>query len=638
MIILSSSIDSFSSCLWDFFNSNQRRWIVLTSLNQTSKSKNIINFAGRIFAFVIVSKITSIYLSNSFIYRFIYLFVYRFIYLFTNSLSQIMSHFESFYQRLFDIFYFNFHVFNKYFENRILIDKTWSCAIYRDVNNFLANFEKKTKQNSKIQSYFIVRFCFRNFAEQWFFEQTFYLQNYLTQKLDILYKILYQKFDSTQQKKLEILRTKKQIHKTKLQQSMKSVQNIVKLTKMMFAMIAMITSNKIAIFIAIFTSFFTSKQSSIASIEISKTMIAMLTFFATSFSRNESTSMFISSVISSKTISNISFLDTSSVTSKQSFIAFATSKKQISWIEIISRSVVASKSSRFSISTSKQTFKCTKSAFFICSSISSSTFFSKFYLIIDDLYEMFVEKSKRMNLLHIKKNSTFSCVFHQIKITFYFKFAINQNASINQNSKISNSKNFYQFMFAKSIRVKFLSLIEITSKKSRISSYEMFFIFDDISFTFVFYFYKFCNQWIKSEQINQSKILFMKFDSKSKRIYVEHYVDRHFSKISLMILIKKFNFHTCCRCFRIFRFNNDLHEHFRCIHLKHRHRRRFVERILSVETNRRFDQIWKKFWSKILNQLSYKIRIIFDNERNLQKHLSQWTKNSMIFLFFSLYY
>ena len=66
-------------------------------------------------------------------------------------------------------------------------------------------------------------------------------------------------------------------------------------------------------------------------------------------------------------------------------------------------------------------------------------------------------------------------------------------------------------------------------------------------------------------------------DSKSKRIFVEQYVDRHVSNISLMTLIKKINFHICRRCFRIFRFNNDLHEHLRCIHLKHRHRR-FVER------------------------------------------------------------
>ena len=80
------------------------------------------------------------------------------------------------------------------------------------------------------------------------------------------------------------------------------------------------------------------------------------------------------------------------------------------------------------------------------------------------------------------------------------------------------------------------------------------------------------------------------YDSKTKFAFVEHYVDRQISNISLMILIKKNNFYTCYRCFRIFRFKNDLHEHFRCIHLNHRRCRRFIERIFSVETNRRLNQ------------------------------------------------
>lgn len=136
-----------------------------------------------------------------------------------------------------------------------------------------------------------------------------------------------------------------------------------------------------------------------------------------------------------------------------------------------------------------------------CSSISShissqiSTLkHQKLYLIIDDLFKMFDEKLKRMNLLHsnqqIKKHASFSCVFHQVKITFYFKLAVNQNALISQSSKTSNLKSFQQLIFAKAIRVKFTSFIEIVSEKSIVSLYKMLFIFDDISFTFALYFYK----------------------------------------------------------------------------------------------------------------------------------------------------
>ena len=358
---------------------------------------------------------------------------------------------------------------------------------------------------------------------------------------------------------------------------MKFVQNIVTFTsKAMFAMIAM------------FTFFFTLKQLFVVSIETSNAIIAMSTFFSTFLSRNESTFVLTLFAISSKTISKISFFDISS----------ATSRKQIFWTEIVSRSVVSSKSSRFSIFTSKFLSKTLKIASVARSFISFQTsfrkHFQKFYLIIDDLYEIFVEKSKRMSLLHIKRDSFISKIFYQVKITFYLKFAINQNKSITQNSKISNSKNFHQFMFAKSIRFKFLLSIEITSEKSKNLSYKMFFIFDDIFFTSVFCSNhafnqdrKYCIQNIETfQQINQSKVW------KSKRIYVDQYVDRD-QNSKMIALIKKFNFYTCRRCFRIFRFNNDLHEHFRCIHLKHRHRR-FIERIVFVETNRRLNQHWRK--------------------------------------------
>ena len=173
----------------------------------------------------------------------------------------------------------------------------------------------------------------------------------------------------------------------------------------------------------------------------------MFTSFATSFTS------------SIKTISKFSFLDTSSSRN------FATSRNLFS-IETISRSTISSLRLRLSIATSKNVSKMTKITSMICSFISSSIFsrnsaskHQKFYLIIDDLFKMFVEKFKKTNFLHtkyhIKKIEFFLKISHQFKITFYFRFAVNQNKSISQNSKTSNSKSFQQYTFAKSNRVKF---------------------------------------------------------------------------------------------------------------------------------------------------------------------------------------
>ena len=76
---------------------------------------------------------------------------------------------------------------------------------------------------------------------------------------------------------------------------------------------------------------------------------------------------------------------------------------------------------------------------------------------------------------------------NQIRIIFYFKFAINQNASINQNSKNSKSKILNQHMFAKSIRIVFN---ENLFEKSIKLLYKMLDVFDEISF-FIFIFFRF---------------------------------------------------------------------------------------------------------------------------------------------------
>ena len=109
---------------------------------------------------------------------------------------------------------------------------------------------------------------------------------------------------------------------------------------------------------------------------------------------------------------------------------------------------------------------CTKIASNICSFISQTSISKhqhQSYFIIDDLYRMFVEKFKSIDLSQHQIRRFFSSNvdsrqsiqrnFIQINITFYFKSAINQSKSINQNSKISNSKSFDQFMIAKSIRI-----------------------------------------------------------------------------------------------------------------------------------------------------------------------------------------
>ena len=118
------------------------------------------------------------------------------------------------------------------------------------------------------------------------------------------------------------------------------------------------------------------------------------------------------------------------------FLSIATSKKSIFWTEIVSRSVVASKFFRFSIATLKSMCKSLKNANIVCSSISSRIFTSsRFYLIVNDLFRMFVEKSSSFDLQTCQNKSLFSrsfdkcnfknkCDFIQNRITSYFHATI----------------------------------------------------------------------------------------------------------------------------------------------------------------------------------------------------------------------
>ena len=75
------------------------------------------------------------------------------------------------------------------------------------------------------------------------------------------------------------------------------------------------------------------------------------------------------------------------------------------------------------------------------------------------------------------------------------------------------------------------------------------------------------------------------YGSEARPAPAGQYVGRQASKTSTSL-------HTCRRCFRAFRSNNELHEHIRCTHLEHRRRRRSNDQ--PPHTDRRLDQPWRK--------------------------------------------
>ena len=169
------------------------------------------------------------------------------------------------------------------------------------------------------------------------------------------------------------------------------------------------------------------------------------------------------------------------------FSSIATSKKSIFWAEIVSRSIVASKLFRFSIATFKSMCKFSKNANVVCSSISSRIFSStssRFYLIVNDLYRMFVEKSNSFDLQSRHNKSLFSrdfdkCNFAnkcdrfiQSRITSYFHATISSVSKsikfetfesthvrerISRQFSISSSISFisFSFRFVFSMRFRF---------------------------------------------------------------------------------------------------------------------------------------------------------------------------------------
>ena len=314
---------------------------------------------------------------------------------------------------------------------------------------------------------------------------------------------------------------------------------------------------------------------------------------------SESALMLASSIDQSKSIFNISLFLISSATS------LATSKKSTFWVEITSRSVISSKSSRLSISTSKSISKARKISSDICSSTSqkSTSKYQKSHLTIDDLFEMFAKKFKELNLLRIKKNSSFSRLFHQVKITFYFRSAVNQSKSISQSLKTSNSRSFQQHTFAKSIR----NTLNKWLKKSIISSYKISIFF----------------RLFTSENLSVLSYKLLAIFDRSSSLFTFR-VFHNFSTFS----------HFCRICCDTFESNNDLHRHIRAIHFNQesRHCQEKSRESRTLERNvifRRFLILWRR-----IEQFSYFLLCITNRFLMNESHVFVTRHNENVVIFF----
>ena len=104
-----------------------------------------------------------------------------------------------------------------------------------------------------------------------------------------------------------------------------------------------------------------------------------------------------------------------------------TSKKSIFWTEITSRFIIVSKFFRFSIATFKSMCKFMKNVNIVCSFISFRTFISsKFYLIVNDFYRMFVEKSNSFDLQRHQMRSFFFRDFDKCNFANKYNFIQNR--------------------------------------------------------------------------------------------------------------------------------------------------------------------------------------------------------------------
>ena len=158
------------------------------------------------------------------------------------------------------------------------------------------------------------------------------------------------------------------------------------------------------------------------------------------------------------------------------------------------------------------------------------------HLTIENLFEMFDGKSRRKSLFQSQNNVSFRVFSDQMRITAYFKSAVNQKLSISQDSESSKSKGLDQHMPAEFIRTNSSKC----SEKSAFLSYKM----SGISY-------------IKPKIFLQSR-----FSSRFSFTWPPLTSSPSSRSPSP-------DLHLCCTCFGQFSSNNWLHKHLRASHQGH---------------------------------------------------------------------
>ena len=263
---------------------------------------------------------------------------------------------------------------------------------------------------------------------------------------------------------------------------------------------------------------------------------------------------------------------TSSIESILFAILFAISRKQIFWVQIASK-FASSKLSRLLRFISK----------FLSISLLIST--TKTYLTMNNLFVMFVEKSKLIDLLHRQKILFFS------KNWRFNKFNISRQTRIT--SYFLSSFNSFKFeVFSKAF---FYLFIQTNAFRRRHFVANIFFCEQNSNFALES---ALINTIIKSIKNDFFKTIYN--DRKTTRLsFTFVTLCRVFSTIICFFssFLTFFCFFRICRfCYDIFNFNNDLHRHLRFNHL-------------SFTSRRRHEKTWNT-WEKVRELKIFSIILI----------------------------
>ena len=227
----------------------------------------------------------------------------------------------------------------------------------------------------------------------------------------------------------------------------------------------------------------------------------------------------------------------------------------------------------------------------------------------------YLSRKTRNQTYYISKKAIFFFKnFHQFKIIFYFKFAINQIKSISQISKISNSKNFQQHTFAKSIR----HIFNKWFKKSINLLYKTTTFFHRLFISFV--------SKITNILLYKMFVIF-RFNLKIEivKISIKQFIIRIFFNIS--------NFRHVCRiCNDIFESNNVLHRHLKTIyfnqtsrrHLKNFRKCDHLDR--NLENSWLFDEKTNRFF------LFFHVLLIDFSKNESHVFVTRYNENVVIFI------